>query len=226
MPFIRVSSICLAVTAAVVLASYVLPPDWQSTGVGACLLVATYWLVLRRDAGVIRRYGLSLGGLFEPVPLSTSRIVHAIATSVFYAALAALVFFPPFWAGFVAFWHPARSFEWPPPPAPDLVLTQVLGIAMPEEMFYRGFAQTALDKGFQRHFRVLGANLGPGLFLSSLIFALGHFATNTHAARLAVFFPSLVFGWLREKSGGIGAPVLFHALCNLYSAYLAEGYFG
>jgi uncharacterized protein len=226
MPLVRALSVSLAVTAVVVLSSYLLPPDWQSTGVGGCLLVATYLLVLRRDADTIRRHGLSLGGLFEPVPLSASRLVRAFGVSLYYAALAAVIFFPPFWASFVAFWHPAREFEWPPPPALDSVLTQLLGIAMPEEMFYRGYAQTALDDPFKGRFRVFGARLGPGLLLASLIFALGHFATNTHPARLAVFFPSLVFGWLRTKSGGIGAPVLFHAACNLFSAYLAQGYFG
>jgi membrane protease YdiL (CAAX protease family) len=41
-----------------------------------------------------------------------------------------------------------------------------------------------------------------------------------------VFFPSLVFGWLRAKTGGIGAAVLFHAACNIFSAYLSAGYFG
>jgi membrane protease YdiL (CAAX protease family) len=226
MPLVRALSVCLAVTAVVVLSSYVLPPDWQSTGVGGCLLVASYVLVLRRDTDTIARHGLSLGGLFEPEPLSFRRLSRAVGVSLYYATLAALVFFPPFWAGFVAFWHPAREFEWPPPPALDSLLTQVLGIAMPEEMFYRGYAQTALDDACKSRFRLFGASLGPGLFLASFIFALGHFATNTHPARLAVFFPSLVFGWLRSKSGGIGAPVLFHAACNLFSAYLAQGYFG
>ena len=51
----------------------------------------------------------------------------------------------------------------------------------------------------------------------------GHFATHAHVARLAVFFPSLVFGWLRARGGGVGAAILFHASCNLYSAWLTDG---
>jgi membrane protease YdiL (CAAX protease family) len=39
-----------------------------------------------------------------------------------------------------------------------------------------------------------------------------------------VFFPALVFGWMRARTGGIGAAVLFHALCNIFSATLARGY--
>jgi membrane protease YdiL (CAAX protease family) len=41
---------------------------------------------------------------------------------------------------------------------------------------------------------------------------------------LSVFFPSLLFGWLRARTGGIGASVFFHALCNLFAAYLARSY--
>ena len=48
---------------------------------------------------------------------------------------------------------------------------------------------------------------------------------NVHPARLAVFFPSLVFGFLRVRTRGIGASMLFHALCNLFSAYLLHSYF-
>lgn len=226
MPWLRASGICLVVTAIVGIASYALPADWQSTGVGACLLLATYVLVLRHDAATIRHHGLGLGGLFEPVPLEARRVASAVLRSAAYAGLAALVFFPPFWIGFVMFWQPARDFDPPPPPALDAVLTQVLGIAVPEEMFYRGYAQTALDDAFRRRRRVLGATLGAGIVLASVIFALGHFVTHANAARLTVFFPSLVFGWLRAKTGGIGAAVLFHAACNLFSAYLTQGYYG
>ena len=35
-------------------------------------------------------------------------------------------------------------------------------------------------------------------------FALGHVATEVHPNRLAVFFPSLLFGYLRTRRGGIG----------------------
>ncbi len=49
-------------------------------------------------------------------------------------------------------------------------------------------------------------------------------ATLPYAARLAVFFPSLLFGWLRSRTGGIGASTVFHALCNTWSELLGVGY--
>jgi membrane protease YdiL (CAAX protease family) len=60
--------------------------------------------------------------------------------------------------------------------------------------------------------------------LAALIFAVGHVLTIPNPARLGVFVPALIFGWMRARTGGIGAAVLFHAMCNLLSAFLAEGY--
>jgi membrane protease YdiL (CAAX protease family) len=225
MPLRRPLSIAVGVTALVALLSYVLPDPWQSTGVGFCLLLGTHQLVLRRDAETIRHHGLGLGGIFEPVPLDTRRIMGAIGKSLAWSGLAALILFPAFWLGFVAWWKPAREFAWPPPPAFESLLTQVLGIAMPEEMFYRGYVQTALDDASKWRVVVLGAEVGAGILLGSVVFALGHLATTGHVARLSVFFPSLVFGWLRAKTRGIGAAVAFHAACNIFSAYLTQAYF-
>ena len=71
--------------------------------------------------------------------------------------------------------------------------------------------------------RVLGADLGPGIVRLGAVFAVGHFLTIRIPARLAVFFPALLFGWLRARTGGIGAGVVFHALCNVFSAALGRG---
>ena len=97
-------------------------------------------------------------------------------------------------------------------------------IALPEEAFYRGFLQTALDDVWKARRRVLGADLGPGLLVSASLFAVGHLLTEVNPNRLAVFFPALVFGWLRVRTRGVGAGVAFHALCNLFAAYLARCY--
>jgi uncharacterized protein len=97
-------------------------------------------------------------------------------------------------------------------------------IALPEEAFFRGYLQTSLDRVWPPRWRVLGADLGPGWLLSAAIFALGHVLTIRHPARLAVFFPALVFGWLRRRTGGVGASVLFHASCNVFSATLGRGF--
>ena len=100
---------------------------------------------------------------------------------------------------------------------------QLLVIALPEEAFFRGYLQTALDRAWGRQIEVLGAKVGPALLVSSAIFAVGHFATIPNPARFAVFVPSLLFGWLRARTGGVGAGIAFHAMCNLLSEGLARG---
>jgi membrane protease YdiL (CAAX protease family) len=106
----------------------------------------------------------------------------------------------------------------------DELLGQVLVIALPEEAFYRGYLQTRLDEVWAPRWNVLGADVGPGLIATAMIFAAGHLATVQVPARLAVFFPALLFGWLRARTGGIGASVCFHATCNVYSLMLGRGY--
>jgi membrane protease YdiL (CAAX protease family) len=153
------------------------------------------------------------------------RLVRDGSRALGWALLLAGIAFPPFWAGYVYWYGPEGPFVAAAPPGVlDDVLGQVLVIALPEEAFYRGYLQTALDDALGARVRVLGAQVGPGLVVASAIFALGHLATHFHPARLAVFFPALVFGWLRARTGGIGAALTFHAMCNLFADYLGDSY--
>jgi uncharacterized protein len=211
-------------TAAVGLIAYLFPDEYGATGVGLAFLVATYWAALGRTQRA-EQYGLALGGLLEPEPLEPKRLVSATLRALAWAGCLALVFFPPFWLGWLLWWQPGSPFTSAPLLGfADELLVQVFVIALPEEAFYRGYLQTALDDRWRRRWSVLGARLGPGWLLASAIFAFGHILTEAHPSRLAVFFPALVFGWLRAKTGGIGAPILFHAACNLFASYLARSY--
>jgi len=204
---------------------YLLPILDAGTLVGLAFLVATWWLVLRSDEQKIRNHGLSLGGLLEPLALDWRRILKETAISIAWVLLLVAIVFPPFWFGFKLFWHARMPFVlvFPKSPLEDIA-GQLLVVALPEEAFFRGYLQTELDDIWGRKIRFLGADLGMGWFISAIIFAVGHFLTTPSPARLAVFFPALLFGWLRARTGGIGAGVLFHALCNLFSALLARGY--
>jgi len=105
-------------------------------------------------------------------------------------------------------------------------LLQLLVVAFPEELFYRGYVQGSLRRLLPgRPVRLLGADLGPGFLLTQLLFAVGHLATF-QPFRLGTFFPGLVFGWLRERSGGLAAPILFHALSNLFLKVLEASFYG
>jgi len=100
-----------------------------------------------------------------------------------------------------------------------LALTQVLAVALPEEMFYRGFVQTAFARLGPARVRVLGAELGHGFFATQILFALGHLV-SLEPWRVATFLPGLLFGWARERTGNLAAPVVIHALSNLFLAFL------
>ncbi|MGH7327213.1 MAG: myxosortase family intramembrane protease, partial [Polyangiaceae bacterium] len=101
---------------------------------------------------------------------------------------------------------------------------QLFVIALPEEAFYRGYLQSRLDDVFTSRWNLAGASVTPSIVITSAIFALGHLATVHDPSRLAVFFPSLVFGWLRARTKGVGASIFFHAFCNIFSELLGRGF--
>ena len=77
----------------------------------------------------------------------------------------------------------------------ELVLIQLLLIALPEEVFFRGYLQSTIDKLVGSDRKVFGVDFNvKSTFLVSALFAIGHFITIPNPARLAVFFPSIVFG--------------------------------
>lgn len=92
---------------------------------------------------------------------------------------------------------------------------QLLYVGVPEELFFRGYLQQRFDDAFGRPWRLWGASWGPGLLLANLLFAAGHLLVTGDAARLAVFFPGLLFGWLLARTGALIAPIFFHAACNV-----------
>jgi membrane protease YdiL (CAAX protease family) len=218
--------VALVTTLVATALSYLLPEAHAATGVGLWFLLCVYGLLLHRgDAETIRRFGLSLGGLFEPEPLSPAKLLRSAVGALAWGLGLALLIFPGFWLGYWYWYRPSGAFV--PASAPGLsdeVLGQLLGVAFPEEVFFRGYLQSALDRAWPPERRVFGAPLGLGLLVSSALFAAGHFLTEPFPGRLAVFFPSLVFGFLRARRGGVGAAIVFHALCNLFASYLGRSY--
>jgi membrane protease YdiL (CAAX protease family) len=105
----------------------------------------------------------------------------------------------------------SRSLTW----LPLMLLLQLLVVALPEEFFYRGYLQTTFARAWPARWRLGPFHLGPAIIVTSLLFAIGHFVIDLRPARLAVFFPSLAFGWLRDRSGTIVSAVVYHAACNL-----------
>ncbi len=105
------------------------------------------------------------------------------------------------------------AFRWPRR-FPLHVVDQLLVVALPEEFFYRGYLQQRLESQLGPGKPILGIRAGRGFLLAQVLFALGHLV-EPYPWRLAVFFPGLLFGWLRKRTGTLLAGVLYHATCNL-----------
>lgn len=224
----------LLTSACATVAALLLPPHVASLGVAAVFLGATYALCLKLSPERLRERGLALAGWFEPGPLPLRRSARDALTSLGSAVLVLALVVPTFWVGFVLWHEPSAPFSlaralWldhagGPFALADLALGHLIAVALPEEVFFRGYLQSALDERWPRRFHLLGAHVGPSLLVTSALFALGHLATVPSATRLAVFFPSLLFGWLRARTGGVGAAIWVHAASNLLVVFLTSGY--
>jgi membrane protease YdiL (CAAX protease family) len=157
--------------------------------------------------------------------------------------LCCAVVFPPFVALFVGFtallprlppglaallspYLGAASFAFRLPESVALAAAlQLLVVALPEEVFYRGWLQTAWARlAPERGVTVLGARLGHGFLATQALFAAGHLVSG-QPWRLATFFPGLLFGWLRARTGSVVAPIVAHALSNLLLLTLERSFY-
>jgi membrane protease YdiL (CAAX protease family) len=213
--------------------------DHVGLAVGALFLWTALHMSGKQPDGV-RRNGLSLAGLLEPPEHAPSgalgsvldlgrallRTLPSAARESLIALTIALLVFPPFVVGFQLFHAPSRPFSLQlPEELAGYLAGQLMVVALPEEGLFRGYVQTRLGEALGRPVRVLGATLSwPAWLLQGALFALIHFAIDLAPARLAVFFPALLFGWLRAWRGGIGAAAAFHALCNLLSDVLVRSW--
>lgn len=108
-----------------------------------------------------------------------------------------------------------------------MFIVQLVLVALPEEFFYRGYLQERLSEGIGRK-KIL--SIGPvyltwPIVIVSALFAIGHLVIGWDPMRLLVFFPSLLFGFLRDRTDGISSSVVYHAACNMMVHLAASFYF-
>jgi membrane protease YdiL (CAAX protease family) len=84
------------------------------------------------------------------------------------------------------------------------IIGAVIGAPLAEELVFRGLVYTSV----RERWGYAGA-----LVLSSVVFAGMHFEP-TGIYSLLVLPSAFLLGWLREKTGGIYAPILVHAVFN------------
>jgi membrane protease YdiL (CAAX protease family) len=218
----------VAAFGAIALARAVPPIAHYAKAVAAVAFLYLPGLVVWRRDEDYRDYGATLEGWpwGAALGLATSAAVLPLFALTFWGFLELLRNLPPSLHGLLSPYTGGGAFELRLPPRfLAHVVDQFLVVALPEEFFYRGYLQARLRDAWPHGRRFLGISWGPAFWVTQVLFALGHLA-EPHPWRLGVFFPSLLFGWLKERSGTVVPSTIFHALSNLCVLVLEASFFG
>ncbi len=144
----------------------------------------------------------------SPVPVDRRAVTAHLAFLGDPAFLAALALALP---AFLAFaFAPGYGIPIRVPASPLLF---VLVYPVLEEIVFRGLVLGRLLQvpalAVPRLGIVTGANV-----CTALLFAFAHLLREPWPWALATFLPGLLFGWLRERHGGVAAPALLHVAYN------------
>ncbi|ADY73372.1 Abortive infection protein [Desulfurobacterium thermolithotrophum DSM 11699] len=82
-------------------------------------------------------------------------------------------------------------------------------VAVAEETFFRGYLYSEIEN------EPLFGPISKANFVSSFLFAIAHVLIYYNPIMFKVFFPSLVMGYIYERSKSIGAPIIFHWLSDI-----------
>ena len=161
-----------------------------------------------------------------------------VARGLVTAGAAIGAIFPIFCVGYFAFYETACGSQllahlvpknmcshyagWAGVHAPAITLdflkfcaVQLLVVALPEELFFRGTLLKLLEQRFPPKHRILGGGVGLALVISAAMFALIHLPKDGDPRALATFFPGLLFGWMRSSTGSILASTVTHGCSNI-----------
>lgn len=99
--------------------------------------------------------------------------------------------------------------------------SQLIAVALPEELFFRGYLWSLLET----HFAGRKNQRNLVLFWSAMLFAFGHVGVDFDPQRFIVFLPGLVFGFMRARTGSVWSGAVFHAGCNILAEILHASFF-
>lgn len=90
-----------------------------------------------------------------------------------------------------------------------------------EEIFYRGLFLLAMNEAFSARARILGAPIGYGGLIATVLFGLAHGlaydggGVSFDAMSFAMTGgPALILLWLRERTGSVLMPIIGHNIAN------------
>src|SRR5262245_5313157 len=162
------------------------------------------WRHKRAFGEILRRAGLQLG--------AGRYVVYSAAVAI--ASVAVLVIWPPALDPFLRDGSPQQPFVGLGLGGPAVVMALLYGVVktgFPEELLFRGLIAGSLS----RRLPLLWANLG-----QALIFFIPHLLVLRVMPEMwgilpVIFAGSLLWGWVRIKSGSILGSWLMHASGNV-----------
>lgn len=90
-------------------------------------------------------------------------------------------------------------------------LLMLLFTALPEEWFFRAYLLKRLGRGVY-------ANI-----IVSVAFSILHAISQNYIMALMVFFPSMLYGWIYQRTGNLITVIILHASSNLiFIVYFRE----
>ena len=164
-----------------------------------CSILAFLPRVSFRDAGV--RWDQAAGSLRPVGVTAVMTILGATVTSAMISS------------------SPNLSTEW--------LMFQATMPGLDEELFMRGLMLLLFHQAFGKGMTIAGAETGWGLWLTTALFGLLHGVAWVDGA-LQLNAPAIVLtgsigfaaGWMRERTGSLMVPVLFHNAFNLAQAFV------
>lgn len=126
---------------------------------------------------------------------------------LFFAAIGTAVIY---WGALYAITQPTPDPGWPLRDPLRFIYPALL-YPIIEELVFRGYIQEFV------HRRLTVWRLGPlshANILTSLLFTSLHFINHPPLWASAVLAPSLLFGFFKDRSGRLGAPIVLHVFFN------------
>jgi membrane protease YdiL (CAAX protease family) len=184
------------------------------SGLTGALAVAAFLYLPMRFLERSGQDARDAGWRFDRLPsdlawsLGACAIVLPLFTAAFWMFPRWLDQLPPVLSALLAPYSAPGLHRLHPPLTLDFA-GQVAGnaaVALAEEFFYRGY----LTLRFEEKVRPL-----PAALLAAALFAIGHLLQPL-PWRLAVFFPALLFAFLRNRTGTVIGAAICHFLCNVW----------
>ena len=119
-------------------------------------------------------------------------------------------------------------FTYNPNTALENILFQAILPGIDEELFFRGLLLLLLHQAFEKDLKIFGAHTGWGFWIVVAVFGLLHgvglkddgaISINIGAI-ISTGFTGFMLTWMRERTGSLVVPIVFHNTFNVAMAFV------